>query len=407
MTNLYKLHNQIKHYAWGSANFIPQLLGISGDGTPWAELWMGSHSDTSSLVSLPSGIVSLGELIARDPRRYLGEKTAQRYDTLPFLFKLLAIEKPLSIQAHPNLAQAREGYEREFKAQIAHNAPNRSYRDPNHKPEIICALTPLTGMCGFRSREETARLLSVFRAEAAPGPLREGFIPLLQALEIPNQALAMRNFLDALFALSLPVREALTQFILSAQGEGAGGESYEWELMREFARQYPGDPTIIAPLYLAVFHLEPGEAIFLKAGVPHAYIHGLGVELMANSDNVLRGGLTTKYVDIPELMKVLDFNSLKPHVIKPELNSGCFTYPAPCEEFSLTAARGAANFARSAPAIAIVTEGEVSIGGTVLKQGESAFIPADGENGKAADPLVLQGHFTLYAASVPGEQVPL
>jgi mannose-6-phosphate isomerase len=414
MANLYRLCNQIKHYEWGSAHLIPQLLGIAGDGSPWAELWMGSHAGSSSLVSLPSGDVSLGELIAADPRRYLGEKTAQRYGELPFLFKLLAAEKPLSIQAHPNLAQAREGYERENRAQIAYNAPNRNYRDPNHKPEIICALTPFTGMCGFRSREEITQLLSVFHAGLCPAPLRDGFIPLLKALETPEQASALRNFLDALFGLSLPVREALTQFILSAQGKGAGGESYEWELMREFARQYPNDPAIIAPLYLNVFHLEPGKAIFLKAGAPHAYIHGFGVELMANSDNVLRGGLTAKHVDVPELMNVLDFTPTQPRIIKPEPDSGCFTYPVPCEEFALTVIRGeagngarTADFARNAPAIGIVTEGEVSISGTVLKQGESAFIPANSDNGKAADPLVLQGHFTLYAASVPGEHAPL
>jgi mannose-6-phosphate isomerase len=406
MANLYKLHNQIKHYEWGSANLIPQLLGIAGDGSPWAELWMGSHSDTSSLVSLPSGDVSLGEFIAHSPRRYLGEKTAQRYGELPFLFKLLAAEKPLSIQAHPNMTQAHEGFERENRAQIPHNAPSRNYRDPNHKPEILCALTPFTGMCGFRSPDKIAQFLSVFLAGTIPVLVRDGFILLLQALEIPAPVLALRNFLNTLFGFSLPVREALTQFILSS----AGGEGGEWELARDLARQFPGDPAIIAPFYLSVFHLEPGEAIFLKAGIPHSYVHGLGIELMANSDNVLRGGLTAKHIDIPELMKVLDFNSSKPRIIKPEPDSGCFTYPAPCEEFSLTVMRGKAagaaqpaGFARNPPAICIVTEGEVSIGGTILKQGESAFIPAADDD----DPLVLQGHYTLYAASVPGEQVPL
>jgi mannose-6-phosphate isomerase len=225
---------------------------------------------------------------------------------------------------------------------------------------------------------------------------------------MPTPAAALRNFLDALFGLSLPAREALTQCVLSAQGEGG-----EWELMREFARQYPNDPAIIAPLYLNVFHLEPGEAIFLNAGILHAYIHGFGVELMANSDNVLRGGLTPKHVDVPELMNVLDFTPMQPRIIKPEPDSGCFTYPAPCEEFSLTVMRGdgdaaqPANWAQNTPAIVIVTEGEAALCGTVLKQGEAAFIPARGESGKAADPLVLQGHFTLYAASVPGEQAPL
>ena len=399
MANLYILRNQIKHYTWGSANLIPRLLGAQGDGSLWAELWMGSHADSPSLAGLPSGDVSLRELIAGDPRRYLGEKTAQRYGELPFLFKVLAAEKPLSIQAHPNLAQACEGFERENKAQIAHNDPSRNYRDANHKPEIICALTPFTGMCGFRSPGEIARLLSVFFAASAPAPVRENFTPLLRALEMPDPALALQTFFCTLFSLPRDARQALTDFILSAQDTGG-----EWELMRQFARQYPGDPAIIAPLYLNIFHLEPGEAIFINAGILHAYIHGLGVELMSNSDNVLRGGLTAKHVDVSELIKVLDFTPMQPRIIKPD--SGCFTYPAPCEEFSLTVMHGegaakTADFARNAPAICIVTEGEVSIeapgGGAVLKQGESAFIPARGDN----DPLVLQGHFTLYAASIP------
>ena len=418
MASLYKLRNQVKHYDWGSASLIPRLLGVSGDGSPWAELWMGSHPDSPSLVSLPAGDASLGELIAGDPRRYLGEKTAGRYGELPFLFKVLAVEKPLSVQAHPHLAQAREGFERENRAKIAHNAPNRNYRDPNHKPELLCALTPFTGMCGFRAPGEITRLLSLFLAEApgGPSPPRESFAPLLRALEMPEPALALRNFFGALCAFSPAEREALTQFVLaSTGGASTAGEGYEWELMCDLARQHPGDPAIIAPLYLSVFHLAPGEAVFLKAGVPHSYIRGLGVELMANSDNVLRGGLTAKHVDVPELMKVLDFAPMQPQIIKPEPVSGCFAYPAPCEEFSLTVIRGGARtaaFARNAPVICIVTEGEVSIeaggaSGMVLKQGEAAFIPARGDNGKAADPLVLQGNFTLYAASGPGEPAPL
>ncbi|MDR0457241.1 MAG: mannose-6-phosphate isomerase, class I [Treponema sp.] len=410
MADFYKLRNQIKRYEWGSPDFIPRLMGHTSDmpfinGEPCAELWMGSHSGSPSLVSLPSGEMSLRELIAGDPRRYLGEKTAKRYDALPFLFKLLAAEKPLSIQAHPNLAQAREGFERENMAALAHDAPNRSYRDSNHKPEIICALTSFTGMCGFRSPDEIRRLLGIF-LDPAPAPLREGFTPLVQALGMPmaesNPAAALRNFLEILFNLSPAVKNALTEFILSAHGT----EDCEWELMRDFARLYPGDPSIIAPIYLNVFRLEPGEAVFLKAGILHAYIHGLGVELMADSDNVLRGGLTAKHIDIPELMKVLDFNPLKPQIIKPDCS--CFTYPAPCEEFSLTVIHGTggtatlsatlpAVFAQSA-SIGIVTEGEASVSGVILKQGESAFFPPAG-NGE--DPLVLRGNFTLYIASVP------
>jgi mannose-6-phosphate isomerase len=410
MASLYKLHNQIKHYEWGSPDFIPRLLGMDSDGTPWAELWMGAHSASPSRVSSSDGgELGLGELIAQDTLRYLGEKTAERYGALPFLFKLLAAEKPLSIQAHPNLALAREGFDRENGAGPALDAPTRCYKDANHKPEIICALTPFTGMCGFREPEQIRQLLVAFLGPPLPGEgapseesanvIRKGFVPLLRALELPDTASALRNFLNALFDLSPEVRKALTEYILSANGMG----DCDWELMRRFARLYPGDPAMISPLYLNVFRLEPGEAIFLRAGILHAYVHGLGVELMANSDNVLRGGLSAKHIDIPELMKALDFSPHQLQLIKPEPGISCFTYPSPCEEFSLTVMRGLGNtaatiFPRNGPSICIVTEGEVSINGTVLKQGESAFIPpaVGGE-----DPLVLQGRYTLYVASVP------
>jgi mannose-6-phosphate isomerase len=380
-------------------------MGAAVDGTPWAELWMGSHFGAPSRVSLPDGTpsmdgeMSLGEFIAADPCRYLGKETAERYGTLPFLFKLLAVEKPLSIQAHPNLSQAREGFERENREGLAPDAPKRNYRDSNHKPEIVCALSPFTGLCGFRTPDEIRRLLAVF--SAASSPLREAFAPLLRSLEIPDPADALREFFrriinhgetrrskqNSVFSVS-----SVVKFLFPGQHR-----DIEWELMREFARLYPGDPAIIAPLYLNVFHLEPGEAIFLKAGLLHAYIHGFAVELMADSDNVLRGGLTSKHIDIPELMKVLDFNPEKPQIIKPEPGLSCFTYPAPCNEFSLTVIRGTGQgrpvvLDRGFSTIGIVTEGEVSVGGTILKQGESAFIPPGEES------LDLRGDFTLYAA---------
>jgi mannose-6-phosphate isomerase len=394
-------------------------MGTAADGNPYAELWMGTHPGAPSRVILPHGEINLGDITA---------------DPLPFLFKLLAVEKPLSIQAHPNLAQAREGFERENREGLAQDAPNRNYRDPNHKPEILCALTPCAGMCGFRTPEEIRRLLAVF--SVAPSPLREALTPLLRALEISDPAEALRGFFGELFALSPELRKTLTEFILSADdlyphrplsllkqtclssnSDPQRGSQHanlnqetqldavlspvaplpEWQLMRQFARLYPCDPAIIAPLYLNVFHLEPGEAVFLKAGLLHAYIHGFAVELMANSDNVLRGGLTPKHIDIPELMKVLDFNPVKLQIMKPDPEFCCFTYPAPCEEFSLTMIRGMgqsgpAVLDRNAPSICIVTKGEVSVGGIMLKRGESAFIPSGKE------PLVLRGDFTIYAA---------
>jgi mannose-6-phosphate isomerase len=340
------------------------------------------------------GETSLAELIAGDPRRFLGEETARRYGTLPFLLKLLAAEKPLSIQAHPNLAQAREGFERENQAGLPLDAPKRNYKDSNHKPEIICALTPFTGLCGFRGIEEIRSLLAAFLESATP-VLREGFVPLTAAL---SNSEPLRDFLAGLFGLSQGVREALTEYTLSLKEPPPG---CDLKLMQDLARLYPGDPAVIAPLYLNVFRLEPGEAVFLEAGVLHAYVHGFGVELMANSDNVLRGGLTPKHVDVPELMKILEFKPFKPRIIKP--NSTMFSYPTPCEEFSLTRICGPTEISLlsiECPSICIVTEGELIIADkdkeTIVKQGESLFIPPI-ENGEA--PFSLKGNFTLFIAS--------
>jgi len=404
MAELYKLRNQIKHYEWGSPDCIPRLLGVPGDGQPWAELWMGCHPGAPSMISLPPAAGgSLAQLIAENPRRCLGEQAAQKYGTLPFLFKLLAAEKPLSIQAHPGIALAREGYDRENSAALPLDAPSRSYKDANHKPELFAALAPFAGMCGFRDPGEIRQLLAGF-LEPSAAPLRESLAPLEQALAAGDAASALRNFLAALFRLPPAAREALTQYILSI---GESSVPAPLSLMRQFARLYPGDPAVIAPLYLNVFRLEPGEAIFLKTGTLHAYVHGFGVELMANSDNVLRGGLTGKHVDVPELMRALDFRPSQPQIIKPDPALSRFTYPAPCEEFSLSVIRrqgGTAGFAEGSlaangPSICIVTEGEAvfagSGGDTVLRKGESAFVPP-GEG------LALRGCFTLYAASFPG-----
>jgi len=404
MSEFYKLRNKVRHYDWGSPADIPRLLGMMPDGAPWAELWIGSHSGSPSMAIMDSGETSLAELIARDPRHFLGEETARRYGALPFLLKLLAAEKPLSIQAHPNLAQASEGFERETRAGLPLDSPKRNYKDSNHKPEIICALTPFTGLCGFRGVDEIRGLLDVFLEPSSP-VLREGFAPLMLALSNRDPAIgdpatggtaaALRDFLTGLFDLSQTVREALTEYILSICEH-----SCELELMRDLARLYPGDPAVIAPLYLNVFRLEPGEAVFLEAGILHAYIHGFGVELMANSDNVLRGGLTPKHVDVPELIKILVFKPFKPRLITP--NSMLFSYPVPCGEFSLTRICGPADIcllSPGSPSICIVTEGELIIADkdreTVVKQGESLFIPPV-KNGES--PFSLKGHFTLFIA---------
>jgi mannose-6-phosphate isomerase len=464
MCVIYKLKNQVKHYDWGSPKWIPQLLGA--DNTlcePWAELWMGVHPGAPSQVSIDSGDggsdnreITLDTLIARNPRLYLGKEVAEEFGALPFLFKLLAAAKPLSIQAHPSLEQARAGWQRENEQGLAQDAPNRNYKDNNHKPEIICALSPFTAMCGFREPGEIVALMEKFFG-TAPRSLQQGLLGLKTALaetamdkEIVQgtaaetlavaQSLALKFFLKALFSLSKETRQELTAYIRKMDTAPAKECAPEWENIRRFAELYPGDPGIIAPLYLNLLKLAPGEAVYLNAGVLHAYIDGFGVELMANSDNVLRGGLTPKHVDVDELMQALDFHPLKPEILKPQIpeakkpkaerpktSSPDFSrYITPCREFSLAVmkSKGERQAFPGGPAIIIVTQGSVKIIADsnrgspgeneerVLHQGESAFIPA-GETelaelhcrprpGKqSVHALSFEGDYTLYAAVLP------
>ncbi|GHV78855.1 mannose-6-phosphate isomerase, class I [Spirochaetia bacterium] len=378
MTSVFKLKNPVKHYDWGSPEWIPQLLGCPNEGgEPWAELWMGVHPEGPSELA-QGGL--LPELIRQDPVRYLGEAAAREYGGLPFLYKLLAAARPLSIQAHPNLEQAKKGWER----------GDRNYKDPNHKPEIICALTPFTALAGFREPGEISKRLAAFGF----APLA----PLLAALETPDED-TLRRFLDALFSLPPETRQALSEYARSRALKESGSEyAEEWKYTACFAELYPGDPAIIAPLYLNLLTLKPGEAMNIPAGILHAYVYGFGVELMANSDNVLRGGLTPKHIDMKELTAILRFTPFKPEILRPSCGKtpGLFRYPSPCPEFSLTSITGrGGGTPGNGPAIVLVTEGELCISSSdapqILKRGESAFIAA-------GEPMVFSGDYTLYVA---------
>ena len=392
MPEFYKLDNEIKHYAWGSAEMIPALLGIgNAEKKPFAELWMGVHPGAPSTTRIGGKSVPLSEIT-----------------TLPFLFKFLAAGSPLSIQAHPNLAQAREGFETENRAGIPLTDPARNYRDPNHKPEIVCALSPFTAMAGFREPGETAQLLSKINGtEALASSLQDGY----------------RAFLSALFGLDTPGRKALNDSVLAAAGripgEAEKKDTSPISLCGELARVYPCDPGIISPLYLNVLELKPFESVFLPAGVLHAYINGFAMECMANSDNVLRGGLTPKHIDLPELFSILNFAPFKPDILNPiRLSSpGSYHYKAPCDEFALyliqnpvssvdPALPGGQELEKREMGIFAVYNGSVEItlssGGAsqkkiVLKKGESAFI-SQRDKGER---ILFNGDFTLLAALAP------
>ncbi|MDR1900450.1 MAG: mannose-6-phosphate isomerase, class I [Treponema sp.] len=430
---IYKLSNQVKHYGWGSPDEIPALLGAdNAEGRPWAELWMGVHPGGPSETVDRGTALSLGDLIGADPLRHLGQEVYETFGTLPFLFKVLAAGKPLSLQAHPNREQATRGFERENARGLLPDSPERNYRDPNHKPELVCALGPFTALCGFKRPEEIALGLDEFLRKAPP-PLKQGLRPLTESLRQggggqgsrqEGAAAALEGFCTALYGLGAEIRDALTAYIPEAEKQyGAEGMlpwreyTEEWRYMAAFARLYPGDPALISPLFLNIVHLKAGEAMYLPAGVLHAYLHGLAVELMANSDNVLRGGLSSKHIDPEELIGILDFSPFNPAILRPPAEgfsengpSSCFSYPCPSEEFTLSVMKGRgdrsggpglAGFGPAGPSIALVTEGQVLVTGEegkewTLKKGESAFIPP------LAAALRFSGNYTLYLASAGG-----
>ncbi|MDR3167811.1 MAG: mannose-6-phosphate isomerase, class I [Treponema sp.] len=427
MAPFFKLQNVIKHYDWGSPEWIPGLLGKPNTGgLPWAELWMGVHPGGPSVVK--GGGETLTALIDQNPS-YLGGEIRENFGTLPYLFKLLAVAKPLSVQVHPDSDQARRGWERENKLGIPLSGANRNYKDPNHKPEILCALSPFKAMCGFRPLREISLLLKSFfsRAGAPLAGVLPGLLPSPAEADNPalfqNPAGILRNFLKTLLGLSGEYRRALGKYAQEAQEwlTKEQGEYREiWELCAFFAELYPEDPAVIAPLYLNLINLAAGEAVYLSPGVLHAYIQGFGVELMANSDNVLRGGLTPKHIDIDELLCILNFSAEKPLIIKPsgvmdknpageDPHCSFFKYPAPCREFSLSVLQsrnGRGSIPERGPLIIIVTEGQAVVSGEkpgetmFLNRGEAAFIPA-----WEGAPPSFSGTYTLYAAG-PGSGLP-
>lgn len=320
MDRIRALRSPIRSYAWGSRTALAELTGRAAPtAEPEAELWMGAHPSAPSEVLTEQGAVSLEEWIRRDPETVLGPEVARRFDgRLPFLFKVLAPETALSIQTHPDAEQARAGFARENAAGLALDAPERNYRDPNPKPEIICALTPFAALCSFRRADEIA---------AGLGALG---VPELEPLLARLAGEGLAAFFRALLSLPPPERTSLAQ-AAAAAADGSSGE-HAW--LRELARQHPGDVGVLAPLLLNLIELAPGQALFLPAGELHAYLKGVGVELMANSDNVLRGGLTPKHVDVPELLATLTFREGPPPLLEPGPDG---VYASSAREFELAA----------------------------------------------------------------------
>jgi phosphomannomutase len=314
---------RFQHYAWGDPEFIPHLYGIESTNQPYAEAWLGAHKLCPSPARVGDGNMPLDQLIANDPARFLGAEIHSQFGELPYLVKVLSAARPLSIQVHPTRAQAVAGYRRENASAIPLDSPLRNYRDTRHKPEILVALTQFRALSGFRPATEIAAVL------ARAGTIGE----VLPAYD------ARPDWLERLLTayLSLPdgaILPALTEWLarLSQSRTTFGPDAPEhWalECHRLFSGENGPDRGLLFVLLLNLIVLEPWQALFLEAGTPHAYLSGSGIEVMANSDNVLRGGLTPKHIDVGEFLKILRFESGAPFVIR----SGPYRTPAGEFEF--------------------------------------------------------------------------
>ncbi|MBO0901961.1 mannose-6-phosphate isomerase, class I [Cellulomonas sp. zg-ZUI222] len=393
------LEPAIQGYAWGSSTAIPEMLRRPADGSPVAEAWFGAHrSAPSHLAGAPA--VPLDQAIAVDPVATLGEDVVSRFGTgLPFLLKLIAAARPLSLQVHPSVELAQEGYAREDARGVPLDDPRRSYRDRNHKPELVYALSPFEALVGFRAPRRAAEILDgvdhptarqlhkVVTSDPTSTGMQEAFTLLVSEATRPGPD-EVRDLADAF-------RARLRTGSPSPRTDRA---------VDVLERAYPGDPGAVTAVLLNPVSLRPGEALFVPAGAVHAYLDGFAVELMANSDNVLRAGLTAKHVDVPELLRIVECVAAPPIRIAAEhVYDATDVFYVPVDDFELSVTRVSDARCRipgGGPRVVLCLEGEVRLmahNGAVLDltAGQAAFVPAsDGV-------LTAAGGGRVVQASVP------
>jgi mannose-6-phosphate isomerase len=406
------LRGVIRDYAWGSRTVIADLQGrpVPSPG-PEAELWLGAHPDSPSMLQqagagagagaeagaeaeaeagADAGGGSLLEALLAEPDRWLSGPVAARFGhRLPYLLKVLAAQAPLSLQAHPDPEQARLGHAAE---RAGPPGAHRNYADPHHKPEMLVALSPFDALCGFRDPLVSAAAIDAFGITA--------LAPVTAALRAGDGGL--RSAVRLLLTWPEPDRAGLVEAVAAAEVPARFVE--DARLARQLAGRYPGDPGVLVALLLNHVRLDPGEAIWMPAGNLHAYLHGAGVELMAASDNVLRGGLTPKHVDVPELLRVLRFDVLAdPRLPAAPVAPGVITWPVPIDDFALHRVRLDAEVPRAkleltGPRLVLCVTGEIRVAdgsaGVDLAPGTAAIGPADGGR------IELSGAGEVFVASV-------
>lgn len=397
---IFKLLGTPQHYAWGGFEFIPSLLGIDNkERKPYAEYWMGAHPSASGKFSVDGQSVSWFELIQQEPVKFLGETAFKKFGELPYLFKVLDVKEMLSIQVHPTKAEAEKGFEREEAEGIPISASHRNYKDKNHKPEVMVALSDFWLLHGFKQEDQLKEVLQ--------------FIPEFSALLPVFERQGYYGLYKTIMEFSAGETDKLLSPLIDRElkKEHQKNEPGHW-VSKLYDKGFDGkniDKGIFSIYFFNIVALTPGQAIYQGAGLPHAYLEGQNVELMANSDNVLRGGLTPKHIDVPELLKHTIFEGIVPNILTPEVSdNGEINYPLPVEDFAISAIQlqigQAYETTSSSSEIFLVMSGAVRCNDDLTCQRGEAFVILP----QTVYTIAATGDDTLlYKAFVPQAQIHL
>ncbi len=370
-----KIKGVVQHYDWGGFELIPALLKqTNGKQQPWAEYWLGTHPKGPAVLEIDGEERELSVVLANHPE-YLGDKVLAEFGALPFLFKILDVRQMLSIQLHPTIEKAKEGFAKEEAKGIPRLALNRNYKDQNHKPEVMVALTDFWLLHGFKKQDEITKILSKIPAWDSLLPFLEngGVETLYKEVMSMNQ-----HKVDELLE---PLCQQLKTNASKLSKDKA--DYWAWQAFQNYTRNGHYDRGIFSIYFFHLLRLKEGEGIFQDAGIPHAYLEGVNIELMANSDNVLRGGLTPKHIDVPELLDNVITDAVVPNVLQVEADeNGVTHYAVPVNDFSLDKINLTTGkmmkIQQNGPAIYLLMSGDLHVNGIHYHSGE-AFFASDGE----------------------------
>jgi len=400
MQRLFPLKGRVQNYAWGGKHFIPNLLGLESNDDPFAEYWLGAHVNAPSVVVLPEREMTLIDFLGSDPEEILGTHVFNKFARLPYLFKVLDVHDMLSIQVHPSKLEAEKGFILENDRGIALNAPNRNYKDDNHKPEIMVALSEFWLLHGFLPKDELTKTLET-RDELKHllGLFKEGGYKTLYQHIMNLSDNESDDILKPLIQRILPLYE-------NGEIDKSNPDYWAAKAVSMSNNHDQFDKGIYSIYFFNILAIQKGDGIFQDAGIPHAYLQGQNMELMANSDNVLRGGLTPKHVDIPELLKHIIFEETHPQILKGEVMKDgvekIYKTIAPDFELSEIVLDQGKNYKKTAESVEVymllegavkVVENEQTI---ELKRGE-AFMAIAGSNFE----ISTKSHGSLFKASTP------